>query len=138
MSAMTKFQNTVQALGRGGFNLNSDTLKVALSNVAPVAATGAVIGDITQIAAGNGYTTGGNAVGTNAYSQTAGVGKLTGGNVTFTASGGSFATFRYIVLYDSTTGNLIGFGDYGSGVTLTDGNSFVVKWDAVNGILTIT
>jgi hypothetical protein len=133
----TKFQNFVQSLGRGGVNLNSDALKVALSNSAPNAGTATVIGDITEIAAGNGYTAGGNAVGSNAYSQTSGTGKLTGSDVSFVASGGSIGPFQYAVLYDSTSNVLIGYYDIGSATTITDGNQFNVHWDATNGILQI-
>jgi hypothetical protein len=55
----------------------------------------------------------------------------------FTAAGGSFATFRYAVLYNSTpgAGPLIGWFDFGAEVTLTNGNSITVQLDAVNGVL---
>ena len=57
--------------------------------------------------------------------------------MTFTASGGTIATFRYAVIYNSTaaSGNLIGWWDYGTTVSVTSGNSFQVQLDAVNGIL---
>jgi hypothetical protein len=79
-------------------------------------------------------------VGSNAYSQSSGTAKLTGNNVVFTASGGTIGPFRYVVLYNSTpaNGNLIGWWDYGSGLTLNAGDTFTVQFDAVNGILTIT
>jgi hypothetical protein len=110
-----------------------------LTNVAPVAAN-AVKADLTDIAAGNGYTAGGAQATANAYSQTAGTAKLTATDVVFTAAGGSFATFRYAVLYNDTATNkeLIGWWDYGSAVTLTDGNTFTVDFDATTGVLTLT
>ena len=60
-----------------------------------------------------------------------------GRNVTFTASGGSIATFRYAVLYNATpaSGNLVGWWDYGTTLGITGGNSFQVQTDAVNGVL---
>jgi hypothetical protein len=114
-------------------------LKVALTNTVPVN-TKTQLSNITQIAAANGYTSGGNVAATNAYSQTAGVAKLTAADTTFTASGGSFGTFQYAVLYNDTATNkeLIGWWDYGSALVLTSGNSFVVDFDAAAGILTIT
>ena len=72
-----------------------------------------------------------------ASSQTSGTYKLVGNNVTFTASGGTIATFRYAVIYNSTaaSGNLIGWWDYGTTVSVTNGNSFQVQLDQTNGIL---
>jgi hypothetical protein len=139
MAAFNKFNSFVEALGRKVHNLNADVLKVMLTNVAPVAAN-AVKADLTDIAAGNGYTAGGAQATANAYSQTAGTAKLTATDVVFTAAGGSFATFRYAVLYNDTATNkeLIGWWDYGSAVTLTDGNTFTVDFDATTGVLTLT
>lgn len=134
-----KFNSFVEKIGRGVFNLNSDTLKVALTNTAPTVATDDELADITQIANGNGYTTGGTAVGSNAYSQTSGTGKLTGNDVVFTASG-SMGPFRYAVIYDDTASGdpLIAYWDYGSSVTLASGETFTVDFDATNGILQLS
>ncbi len=136
-STLTKFNCFAQDLGRKLHNLNSDTLKVILTNTLPVAAN-AVLSDITQIANGNGYTTDGATVGSTAYSQTSGTAKLTGSNVTWTASG-AVGPFRYAVVYNSTASgkNLIGWLDYGSAVTLANTDTFTITWDATNGILTL-
>jgi hypothetical protein len=44
------------------------------------------------------------------------------------------------VLYNSTSATqpLIGWWDYGTAITLTNGNTFTVTTDLTNGILTIT
>ena len=138
MASFVKFNAFIENLGRGAINLHTDTLKVALTNTAPTASTDDELADITQIANGNGYTTGGTAVGSNAYSQTSGTGKLTGNDVVFTASG-SMGPFRYAVLYsDTSTGDkLIGYWDYGSSITLASGETFTVDFDGSNGILQI-
>lgn len=139
MASFNKINQFVENLGKGVYNLNGDTLKIALTNTAPVA-TNSVLADITQIANGNGYTTGGTAVGSNAYSQTTGTGKLTGNDVTFTATG-AVGPFQYAVLYDDTPTSpadpLIGWWDYGSAITLANGDTFTVDLDQVGGILTI-
>lgn len=127
MSAFTKFQKFVLDTGRKKFDFSLDTLKVMLANVAPNAATNEINTDITEIAAGNGYTAGGASVPNLGWSQTSGTATLVGDQVVFTASGGSIATFQYAVLYDSTTGFLIGYWDYGAAVNITTGNTFTVK-----------
>jgi hypothetical protein len=108
-----------------------DTLKVALTNSAPVN-TNTVLANITQISGTNGYTTGGAAV-TNSGSASSGTVTLTGSKVTWTASGGTVGPFRYVVLYNDTptspTDPLIAWWDYGSALTLNDGESFSVKFN---------
>ncbi len=60
------------------------------------------------------------------------------GNVTFTGSGGGFGPFRYVVLYNSTAGLLIGYWDYGSSVTtVASGETFTVQFDGTTGVLQI-
>jgi hypothetical protein len=56
---------------------------------------------------------------------------VTGTNVTITASAGSVGPFRYVVLYNSTAGSvpLVAYWDYGSNLTLNDGDSFVIKFN---------
>jgi hypothetical protein len=118
-------------------NCGSDTLKVLLTNVAPVA-TNSVKADLTEIAAGNGYSAGGVTVAQSSSAQSSGTYKLVIADATFTASGGSIAAFRYAVLYNSTAaaGNLISWWDYGATITVTNGNSFTVDLDQVNGVFT--
>lgn len=141
MSAFNKFRSFVEYLAEKNFNLGSDTLKVMLTNVAPVN-TNTVKGDLTEIAGGNGYTAGGTAATISSSSQTAGVYKLVLADVVFTASGGPMAGFRHIVLYDDTATSpadaLIGWWDYGSTLTLASGETFTVDFSATNGVLTIT
>ena len=140
MAAYNKFNQFVQDLATKVHNLNSDTLKIALTNTAPVAAN-AILSDITEIGAGNGYATGGLTATFSSGAQTSGTYKLVLADVTFTAAGGSFNTFRYAVLYNATqtTPNkpLICWFDYGAAVTLTSGNSFTVDLDQANGLFTL-
>lgn len=140
MATFNKFYPFVAELAKGTHNLNTNTLKIMLTNVAPVSAN-SVKADLTEIGAGNGYTAGGNTAGFSSGSQTAGVYKLILTDpTTWTASGGSIGPFRYAVLYNDTAAskNLIGWWDYGSSVTLADGEQFVVDLDQVNGVLTLT
>jgi hypothetical protein len=138
MASFNKFNAFVADVSNKVHNLGSDTLKIMLTNTAP-AATNAVKTDITEITAGNGYTAGGGQATLVSSSQSSGTYALKLNNVTFTASSGSIGPFRYCVLYNSTpaSGNLIGFYDYGTNLTITAGNSFAVQFDAVNGVLTL-
>lgn len=138
MAAFIKFNSFVEALGQKKHNLNADTLKVLLTNVAP-AAGNAVKADITEIAPGNGYNAGGAAVPGNTFVQAAGVAKLAAsGDVQISASG-AVGPFRWAVLYNDTAANdeLIGAWDYGSSQTLQAGESVKVKTGQAAGILTV-
>src|SRR5690349_9425105 len=139
MSTLNKFDVFVQDLARKVHNLQTDTLKVMLSDTLPVR-TNTVKANITEIAAGNGYSAGGLTATLVSDGQTSGVYKLTLAQPILTASGGSVAQFRYAVLYNSTpaSGNLIGWADYGAEVNLTNGNTFTVGFDQTNGTFTIT
>lgn len=135
MASFNKYQNFVEDLGNKVHDLvgTNDTLKVALTNTAPNAATHAVLADITEISAGNGYTAGG-ADTQNDGSESSGTLTVTGVDVVFTASGGSIGPFRYVVLYNDTPTSpadpLIGWWDYGSNVTLNNGETFTVDFGA--------
>jgi len=130
MASYNKFNDFSAQLVEGVHDFGANTYKVALSNSAPIAAN-SVLADITQISGTNGYTTGGTAT-TISLSETGGTTTVSGTQVVFTASGGSMGPFRYIVLYnDSSTSPLdalVAWWDYGSGITLADGETFTVKF----------
>jgi len=86
-----------------------------------------VLADAAEIAAGNGYTAGGEAVTVDSAVQTAGTFQLAvTTDVVFTAAGGTIGPFRYAVFYDVTSDNLISYWDRGSSLTLNDGETFTV------------
>jgi hypothetical protein len=138
MSAYNKFNVFATDLTNGKHNFSSDSIKVMLTNTAPVA-TNAVKADITEIAAGNGYTAGGSAT-TITKSNSSGTEKIVGSNVVFTATG-AVGPFRYAVLYNATQASpanpLIGWWDYGSSISLANGETFTVSFDATNGIFQV-
>ena len=137
MAAYTKYTAAVESLVEGS-NSGTDAWKVALALTTNIADTTFVAGT-TDLITGAGYTQGGNACTTTTSAQAAGTYKLVLGNpATWTASGAGF-TFRYAVLYNSTTGIPFGFWDYGSSVVMngTNGDTFAVTLDAVNGVFTV-
>lgn len=131
MASFQKVNQFVEDVGKKVHNLNSDTLKIMLVNSPAPTSASTVRGGLTEIANGNGYTTGGTAVASTAYSQSGGTASLTGTDVVFTASG-SMGPARYAVLYNDTPTSpadpLIGFWDYGSSITLAAGETLTVDF----------
>lgn len=135
MASFTKFESFVEKLAEKVHNLGSDQLKVALTTVAPVA-TDDVLADLTEVAYTNLSTR--NIV-TSASAETGGTYKLTLTDLVLTAGGGSVAAFRYVVIYNDTAGSddLIAFFDYGSEITLADGETLTLDFDGAAGVLTV-
>jgi len=145
MAAFNKFNQFVLDLGNKVHNLSSDTLKLYITNTAP-APTNAVKADLgTELTTTNSnYTTGGLAVpATISYTLSGAIAKLAtnGTDPSITATGAT-ASFRYVVLYNDTPTSpadpLIGWWDYGSSISLANGDTFTIDLDPTNGILQLT
>jgi hypothetical protein len=138
MASFNKFNQFTKDLIEKVHNFSSDSIKILLTNTAPVA-TNAVKADLTEISAGNGYSAGG-AVTTITTSTSSGTAKVVGTDVVFIATG-SVGPFRYAVIWNDTPTSpadpLIGWWDYGSAVTLANGETFTVDLDGTNGVFTI-
>lgn len=128
MAVFIKFQDFGEQLARGVHDFDAHTFKVYLTNAAPSVSLDAVKADLAEIAAGNGYTAGGTAT-TITVAETGGTTTISGTQVVFTAAGGSIGPFQYAVLYNDTAAsdNLVGAWDYGSPITLLDGETFTWK-----------
>ena len=134
MATFNKFQDFVEQLGKGVHQLHAagHTLKVYLTNNAPDAAADAVKADLVEsVSGGNGYTAGGHDT-QNDYTESGGTGSCTGVDIVLTARGGTIGAFRYAVLYNDTPTSpadpLIGWWDYGSSITLNDGESLTIDF----------
>jgi hypothetical protein len=125
MATYNKFQAWVDYLTEG-VNASSDQFVVALTNSAP-SATNSILTDITQIAYTNLST---RNITTASSSQTTGTYSLAVNDLTLTASGGSVAAFRYVVVYDDTVANdpLVAWYDYGSSITLADTETLLINF----------
>lgn len=137
MATFNKFNSFVEAIAEKIHNLGSDTLTIALcaSANAPVASN-TQLSNLTQIS----YTNlSSRVITTTSSSQTSGTYKLVLADLVLSASGGAVAAFRYIVIYNDTATNdeLIGWYDYGSSLTLNDGDSLTLDFDGSNGVLQI-
>lgn len=128
MATYTKIQDFTEQLIRGIHDWDLHVFKVMLTNSAPLV-TNTVKADLTEITAGSGYTAGGTAT-TITLSETTGTTTVQGTQVVFLASGGAIGPFRYVVLYNDTAAskNLIAFWDYGTNITLNDGESFTSRF----------
>ena len=127
-------------------DLESDQLIIALSNTAPssessnpTADTNGILGNVTQISYSNLSS---RNLTTTSSGQSGGVYKLVLADLTLTASGGSVAAFRYIYIYNDTVSSpadpLIGYYDYGSSLTLNDGDTFTIDFSPSNGVIQLT
>lgn len=135
MASFNKFDCFVGDLGLKLHNLDTDVIKVYLTNTAP-SASNTVYNTPADLATSGGYTAGGTDAQCT-YSQTSGTGTLAGTDIVFTATTG-FGPFQYAVLYNNTSATkpLIGWWNYGSAVTLAASETFTVDFGA--SILTIT
>lgn len=122
------FDQAVEDIHHGDHDFSSDTFNIALSNTAPSASGDAVIGDITQIANGNGYTTGGQALTVTSATQTGGtLTFVTTSDLTWTGGPSPMGTFQYYILYSATNNKLIGWWDRAAGLTVSAGQSVIFK-----------
>jgi aspartate/methionine/tyrosine aminotransferase len=149
VATFTKVNGFVEHLSEGVHDLGANQLRLALSNTAPASETpdptvltaDAILANVTEIAYTNldsDPTSRNLTVTTSA--QTSGTYTLDADDVVLTASGGAMAEFRYIYIYNTAgtgvTDPLIGYYDYGSGLTLADGETLTIAFDAL-GILTL-
>ena len=140
MASYNKFQQFVEDLCKGVHQLHAagHTLKVYLSNATPDAAADAVKVDLAEITNENGYAAPVDIQ--NDISETGGTASLTGVDVVITASGGTVGPFRYAVIFNddptSPADPLVAWWDYGSSITLQDGEDFTV--DFGSSLFTLT
>ena len=146
MATLYKFDQFSEDLATAVHDFATDTIIAALYPAAspPSAAYELLASWTTQIAYTNVSTSpnAGRSFGTpTTVAQTSGVMTLDYADMTITAITGSAPAFRYIGLYNSTTSvktnPLIGWADYGSDLTLTLGQTLLVKLDT-SGLFTIT
>lgn len=131
-ASYVKFQPAIENLFEN-INSGSDSWAIKLATGVNAAA-----GTITEVANGNGYTTGGNAATVSSATQTGGTYKLVlASPSTWTATGAGFS-FQYAVLVDTTTSTNVAYWDYGSSQTVAAGETVTVTLDPTNGVFQAT
>jgi len=121
-------------------NAGTDSWRLILSNTAPNVATNTTAASATELSTSGGYTAGGVTCTVTTAAQTGGVYKLVlaaPASPTWTASGGGF-TFRYVILYNLTNTQCIGYWDRGSATAMAAGDTYTPTLDATNGTYTVT
>ena len=141
MATYVKYQIGTEVLMEAG-NAGSDTWQLILSNTTPDVATNTTAASASELSTGGGYTAGGVNCSITSATQSGGVYKLVlaaPASPTWTASGGGF-TFRYVILYNLTRTQCIGYWDYGSSIAMngTNGDTFTPTLDPTNGTFTVT
>lgn len=137
MAVFNKVNQYVEDVQHGVHDFSTDQLVVALTAAAsaPVA-TNTVLANLTQISYTNLST---RNVTTASSGQTSGTYTLSLTDLVLTASGGSVGPFRYVVLYNDTPTSpadpLIGWYDYGSDLTLADGEQLTIDFAASSATL---
>ena len=127
MATYNKFQPFIENVAEGVHNLGTGQLVVALTNTAPAAAN-SVLADITQIS----YTNlSSRNITTTSSSQTSGTYSLVLTDLVLTATG-AVGPFRYVVIYNDTPTSpadpLIAYYDYGSSISLANGETFTIDF----------
>lgn len=136
--AINKFDQFAEDIAHKVHDLSGDSFVVFLTDTAPTASD-ETIADITQAD----YTyCSSRALTVSSSAQTAGVYKWSISDITLSASGGSVGPFRYVGIYNDTPTSpadpLVCWYDYGSSVTMADGDSLDIDFDDASGVLTIT
>jgi hypothetical protein len=135
MATITFFTSFYTELGLGSHNLNTHTIKAAVTNTLPVVSQ-TVFDPVTNHPPPtntDGYTAGGHDT-QNVFSA----GKMTMTDIVLTAGAGTLGAFKYVILYNADASDkLVGFITYANSITLAAGETFTIDFDAANGVLTI-
>lgn len=144
MAIFNKVNDFVENMAHGVFNLSTNQLAVALSNTAPgsessppTASGNGVLANVTQVS----YTNlSSRNITTSSSAETSGTYRLILTDLVLTASG-SVGPFRYVYVYSDTPTSpadpIIGYYDYGSSITLANGETLTVDFDGVNGLFSL-
>lgn len=133
MAAFNYFQDFIDQLTKGVHQLHAagHQFKVYLSNELPLAAD-TMKADIAEISIENGYT--GPLDIENDCSESGGTATMIAVDKDWTASAGGFGPFQYVVIYNedatSPADALFGWWDYGSALTVNEGEKFTVDFGA--------
>lgn len=141
-------ENAKEYIGDGTIDLDDDLFHMVLCTSSySRALSDDTYGDLTEVANGNGYTTGGEALTSVTWGQTSGTATFDCADVEWTASGGAI-TARYAVIVHVAAGTGLPqstdkivcsclLDDTPADVTASDGGTFTVAINA-SGVFTLS
>jgi hypothetical protein len=133
VSAFFEYNSFVDELSKGGHNLTTAVLKVALTNTAPNVASHLILNTTTDQpppAAAAGYAALTLAT-TPSMTSSPATFHLAAVDAVFQATGGSIGPFRYAVVYNTSSSpanKLMGYYDYATALTLLDTETLTVDF----------
>lgn len=137
------FEEFALNIGLEEHQLETDVLKVGIvdSTITPTAADATPTwGDYSanEVSTAGGYTSGGETIANNTYTEAGGVGTLDGDNISLSQDGSGFTDGYWGIIYNDTnaTDMAIAFVDLGGAVSEQAG-PIAINWNA-SGILTVT
>lgn len=146
MATFTKINDFVEALAEGAHDLDTHQLTVALSDTAPgsegsnpTADGNGLLANVTQIA----YTfLSSRDIILVSSSVASGIYKLVLTDLVLTSTGGTTGPLRYVYIYNLDTvvlaDPLVCVYDYGSSISLLDGEQLTIDFDPTNGLFQLT
>ncbi len=130
-----KYTNAIEPMLEGD-NAGTAAWKVALAATINAADTTFTAGTTDLPSAGVGYTAGGNAAATTSAGMDTGAYKLVlASPAVWTATGAGF-TFRYAILWNSTSSVPVAYWDYGSSQVVAAAETVTVTLSASTGVFT--
>lgn len=135
MPITTTVTNLSKRVNPQGVDLAAATIKCALFlSTSNIVAASTVYSALTnEVANGSGYSTGGVTITGLAWTGTTSP-QITGTIPNWTSA--SF-TFRFAVIYDSSTGKIMEFVDFGTDQTVVNG-TVTLSFDGTNGMMKVT
>ena len=143
LNDFTLFEEFALNIGLEEHQLETDVLKVGFvdDTITPLANLATPTWSdfsANEVATTGGYTTGGETITNNTYTEAAGVGTLDGDNIALVQNASGFTDARWGIVYNSTngTGMAIGFIDFGANISEVAG-PVAINWNG-SGIATVT
>lgn len=150
MVATTKIADFAEGAFEKQHDLSTDTIMIALSNTAyaseasnPTATGNGILANVTQVTDTNyadSLTVDKTLEGVTSV-EVGGVWTFDANDFSISASGGTYATFQYLYIYNTTSATpddqLIVAIDLETPIALTDGSSININFNA-SGIITVT